>query len=148
MAQTRSTSSVSRHDAAHSTPAVIGAGTRVRGRLTGDGDVTVLGHVEGEVRLRGELFIAAGGHVVSDIDADALRVAGALEGDVAVTGDVTILAGAKVRGDVRGASVTLDEGGELDGRLDCEFSLPRELGAGGKDDDGAGEAANRPASRR
>jgi cytoskeletal protein CcmA (bactofilin family) len=78
--------------------------------------------------VRGELFIGEGARVVSDIDAGALRVAGTLEGDVSVTGDVAILAGAKVRGDVHGASVTLEEGADFDGRLDCEFDLPSDLG--------------------
>jgi len=123
MAQTRSTSTTTKH----ASPAVIGAGTRVRGRLTGDGDVEILGHLEGGVQLRGELFIGEGGRVVSDIDAGSLRVAGTLEGDVSVTGDVEILAGAKVRGDVRGASVSLEEGADLDGKLDCDFQLPSEL---------------------
>ena len=58
--------------------AVIAAGTRVHGRVSGDGDVTVEGHLEGEVTVRGELFIAEGGRVVSDIDASSLRVAGTL----------------------------------------------------------------------
>jgi cytoskeletal protein CcmA (bactofilin family) len=113
--------------AARSGAAVLGAGTRVRGRVTGSGDLTVLGSVEGEVHLRGALDIAEGGRVVSDVDADSLRVAGSLEGNASVSGDVTILAGARVKGDVRGASVMLDEGAELDGRLDSDFRLPREL---------------------
>ncbi len=116
---------------AHATPAVIGAGTRVNGRVTGDGDVTVLGHVEGQVRIRGTLVVEEGGAVHSDIEAEALRVGGSLEGDVNVSGDVTILAGAKVRGDVRGASIALHEGGDLDGRLDCDFTLPAELSGEG-----------------
>lgn len=128
MALTRSPSSASKHDAAlRSGPAVIGAGTRIRGRVTGDGDVTVLGQIEGELRVRGELFIGEGGRVVSDIDASALRIAGSLEGDVSVTGDVTILAGAKVRGDLHGARISVEEGADLDGRLDSEFDLPGEL---------------------
>ncbi len=127
MAQPRSASS-SRDDA-RSTPAVIGAGTRIRGRVTGDGEVTVLGRVEGEVHLRGALFVDEGGEVEADVDAEALRVGGTVQGNVSVSGDVTILSGAKVRGDVRGASVALHEGGELDGRVECEFSLPPELGA-------------------
>ena len=131
MAQTRSPSPVSRHGAGHASPAVIGAGTRIRGRLTGDGDVTILGQLEGGVQVRGELFIGEGGRVVSDIDAGALRVAGVLEGDVSVTGDIAMLAGAKVRCDLHGAHVSLEEGADFEGRLDCEFDLPSELGTAG-----------------
>jgi cytoskeletal protein CcmA (bactofilin family) len=127
MAQARSSSQTTRHAARGTSPAVIGAGTRVRGRVAGEGDLTIEGHVEGELSVKGELFIAAGGKVVSDIDASELRVAGSLEGDVAVTGEVTILAGARVKGDLHGSSISLEEGAELSGSLDCEFSLPSEL---------------------
>jgi cytoskeletal protein CcmA (bactofilin family) len=142
MAQTRLPSNASRHDAGHGSPAVIAAGTRVRGRVHGTGDLTVRGDVEGELHLRGELVIAEGGRVVSDVDADALRVSGELEGNVRVAGDVSILAGAKVRGDVQGASVSLEEGADLDGRLDSEFTLPRELLTG------AGSGEDGPRARR
>jgi cytoskeletal protein CcmA (bactofilin family) len=131
MAQARTSSSTSRQDSHRSSPAVIGAGARVRGKVSGEGDLTIEGQVEGEVVVRGQLFIAEGGRVVSDIDAAGLRVAGTLEGDVSVTGEVHILAGARVRGDLHGSSISLEEGAELDGSLDCEFSLPSELESGG-----------------
>jgi cytoskeletal protein CcmA (bactofilin family) len=99
--------------------------------VTGDGDVTIEGRVEGEVNLRGDLVIAEGGAVVSDVEAESLRVEGSLEGDANIRGDVVILAGAKVRGDLRGASISLDLGADLDGRLDSEFTLPRELAGPG-----------------
>jgi cytoskeletal protein CcmA (bactofilin family) len=140
MAQPRSSSSSA---AAHAA-AAIGPGSRVRGRVTGDGDLTVHGRLEGEVQLRGSLFIDEGAHVEANVDADALRVGGTLEGNVSVAGDVTILSGARVRGDVRGASIALHEGGELDGRLDSEFTLPRELGGGGE---GGDDNHKKPARR-
>ncbi len=140
MAQTRTPSPATRHEAGHGTSTVITAGTRIRGRVNGTGDLTVRGDVEGELHLRGQLVIAEGGRVVSDIDADGLRVSGELEGNVRVSGDVMIHAGAKVRGDLAGASVTLEEGADLDGRLDSDFTLPRELT--GESHDGA------PAARR
>jgi cytoskeletal protein CcmA (bactofilin family) len=105
----------------------IGGGTRVRGRVTGDGNLVVEGRVEGEIAVRGDLTIDSGGSVVSDVEATAVVVAGSLEGNVNATSTVTIRAGAHVRGDLRGTEVTLEEGAEFAGRLDCEFTLPEEL---------------------
>jgi cytoskeletal protein CcmA (bactofilin family) len=121
MAQAR-TSAASTHGEAR-----IGGGTRVRGRVSGDGNLVIEGHVEGEIAVRGDLLIDQGGSVVSDIDAQAVVVAGSLEGDVSATGTVAVRAGARVRGDLRGSEVTLEEGAEFTGRLDCEFDLPAEL---------------------
>jgi cytoskeletal protein CcmA (bactofilin family) len=105
----------------------IGGGTRVRGRVTGEGNLVVEGRVEGEISVRDDLTIDPGASVVSDIDANAVVVAGSLEGNVNASGTVTVRAGARVRGDLKGTEVTLEEGAEFAGRLDCEFTLPEEL---------------------
>ena len=123
MAQTRSTSRSSAGPGGR-----IGAGARVRGRIHGDGDLTVEGHVAGDVVLQGALTISEGGSVEADaVEAESLTVAGSLDGDVRVSGQVRALAGARVRGNVRGAAIAIDDGAQFAGRIDCEFSLPAEL---------------------
>jgi cytoskeletal protein CcmA (bactofilin family) len=111
--------------------AVIGASTRVRGRITGDGDLTVDGTVEGDVAIRGELVIGEGASLTSNVDAQSVTVSGALEGDVTARGPVRIGAGAKVRGNMHGEHVAIEEGAQFAGRLDCEFELPPELSGQG-----------------
>ena len=123
MAQTRS---ISRSSAGPS--GRIGAGAHVRGRIHGDGDLTVEGHVAGDVVLQGALTISEGGSVEANaVEAESLTVAGSLDGDVHVSGHVRALAGARVRGNVRGAAIAIDDGAQFAGRIDCEFSLPAEL---------------------
>ena len=116
----------------------IGSGARIRGRIHGDGDLTIEGTVEGEIALRGNLTIADGGSVTSDVEAQEVTISGALEGNVNASGQVRIATGSKVRGDLRGSSVSIEEGAEFAGRLECEFDLPAELG---------GSAPSRSASR-
>jgi cytoskeletal protein CcmA (bactofilin family) len=125
MAQARTTSHSDANRAARE--ATIGGGTRVRGKITGDGNLLVEGSVEGEIALRGDLTIREGGSVTSDVEAHAITILGSLEGDVLASGNVHISAGARVRGDVKGAEVAIDEGAEFAGRLDCDFQLPAEL---------------------
>jgi cytoskeletal protein CcmA (bactofilin family) len=108
--------------------AVIGRTTRVRGRVSGDGDLVIEGTVEGDIVLGGDLTIAEGGRATSSIQADAVTLRGELDGDVRARGVVRIEAGARVRGDVLGEAVALEEGAELVGRLDAAFELPAELG--------------------
>jgi cytoskeletal protein CcmA (bactofilin family) len=92
--------------------AVIGRSTRVRGRVTGEGDLRIEGHLEGDVDVKG-----------------ALTISGELEGDIrADGGTVHLEAGAKVRGDIQGESVSMDEGAEYVGNLNADFELPAELG--------------------
>jgi cytoskeletal protein CcmA (bactofilin family) len=140
MAQARSTS-----QSVDASGARVGGGARVRGRIHGDGDLVVEGHVEGDLSIRGELTVAEGAHVTSEaIEAQAVTIAGALEGDVSAAGAVRLLAGARVRGNLRGSAVTIEDGARFTGRLDCEFDLPSELGgaSGGERSEARGRTAS------
>ena len=124
--------------------AIIGSGARVRGRIHGDGDLTVEGTVDGDIQLRGHLVIAQGGHVTRGVEADQVTVAGALEGDINAKGAVFIAAGSRVRGDVHGEQIALEDGAEFAGRLDCDFELPPAMSTSGN----AGHAKEHAAGGR
>jgi cytoskeletal protein CcmA (bactofilin family) len=106
---------------------VVGRGARVRGRVTGEGDIRIEGQIDGEVTVSGDLSIEDGGAVTGDIAAGAVVIAGGLAGDVSARGTVTIQATAKVEGDMIGAEVHLEEGASFSGRIESEFDLPAEL---------------------
>jgi cytoskeletal protein CcmA (bactofilin family) len=111
--------------------AIIGRTTRVRGRITGDGDLIVDGIVDGDISVRGDLTIGEGAKASSAVDAQAVTVRGELDGDVSARGIVRLESGARMRGDIRslgGESIAIEEGAEFVGRLESEFELPPELG--------------------
>jgi cytoskeletal protein CcmA (bactofilin family) len=108
----------------------IGPGTRIRGRVTGDGDLVIGGHVEGDVLVRGDVTIADGASCTSNVEGHAVTVAGELSGDVTASGAVTISATARLRGDVHGATISLEDGASFAGRIECDFELPEGLGDG------------------
>lgn len=113
--------------------AVIGRSTRVRGRVSGDGDLLIEGSVEGDITVTGDLTIAEGGRATSSIEAVAVTLRGELDGDVRASGLIRIEAGARVRGDLHGDSISLEEGVELVGNLEMTFDLPAELGGSGSE---------------
>ena len=108
--------------------AVIGRSTRVRGRVSGDGDLRLEGTVEGDISLTGELTITDGARATSNVEARGVTVGGELEGVIRANGLVRIESGARVRGDIQGELVAIDDGAEFNGRLLAEFDLPEELG--------------------
>ncbi len=106
---------------------VLGRGTRVRGRIHGDGDLRVEGAVEGNVSVSGELLIDESAEVQGNVDAAVVTICGALTGDVSSRGGVVVRASAKVSGNLGSPEVSLEEGAEFSGRIDADFELPAEL---------------------
>jgi cytoskeletal protein CcmA (bactofilin family) len=106
---------------------VLGRGARVRGRISGEGDLRIEGEVEGDVTVSGDLTIEEGASVTGDVGAASLVVNGALKGDVDARGPVAVRAGASVEGDLSGSEVSLEEGAAFRGRIAADFELPPEL---------------------
>ena len=123
MAQARTTTRSSEGEAR------IGGGTRIRGRIAGDGDLVIEGEVEGDIALGGALSVAAGAKVTSDVEAREATIAGTLEGSVTASGPVRVVSGSRVRGNLKGSTVSIEDGAHFSGRLECDFDLPAELSA-------------------
>src|SRR6476661_4454764 len=110
-----------------SSEARVGSSTRIRGRVSGEGNLVVEGRIEGNVSVSGEVRVAEGAVVEGDvIEAGALEVGGSVEGELRVSGLVHAAAGSRVRGNVVGGTLALDDGASFEGRIENEFSLPPE----------------------
>ncbi len=118
----------------------LGRGSRVRGRISGRGDLHVEGQIEGDVAISGDLSVDEGGAITGDVAAASVVVDGAITGDVAATGAVAVRAGARVAGNLSGAEVSLDEGAAFSGRIDAVFDLPPELSAPSQSNTRGGQA--------
>jgi cytoskeletal protein CcmA (bactofilin family) len=123
MGQTRTSSKRTSGD-----ESTIGSGARIRGRVTGEGDLVVAGSVEGDILVQGDVTIEDGASCTSNVEGHAVTVAGTLSGDVSASGAVTIGATARFRGNVRGGAIELEDGAAFAGRIDCDFELPAGLG--------------------
>ncbi|HEY1958737.1 MAG TPA: polymer-forming cytoskeletal protein [Polyangiaceae bacterium] len=109
--------------------AVLGESVRIRGKISGDGDLSILGTVEGDVAMRGDLTIGENAHVESEsLEAHAVSIAGELKGDVNASGPVRLSATARVHGDLKGSEISIEEGAQFAGRLEADFELPAALG--------------------
>lgn len=106
---------------------VLGRGTRVRGRVRGDGHLRVEGAIEGEVAMAGDLTIDEGASIKGNIVAENVTIQGEVTGDVAARGTVFVRANAKVSGNLGGSEVSLDEGASFEGMIEAKFDLPAEL---------------------
>lgn len=110
---------------------VIGAGTIVSGHVRGDGSLEILGRVEGDVNVTGNVVIGASGRVRGSVHGAQLTIAGQVQGDLRGTLAVFLESGARVAGDISSPRVGI---------------APGALARGHVQTDGEPAAAARPAS--
>ncbi len=104
-------------------PGYLGAELVVRGRVSGEGDLTIEGSFEGELNLQGDLRVGGRGRVRAPVIARRVAVEGRLEGDVEAA-EVIVREGGRLVGDVRAPRVGLEDGGALLGTVEMDVELP------------------------
>lgn len=109
------------------TPGIIGKGIRIKGELSGTGDLVIEGTVEGRVQLDNHLIIESSGAVSAQIDVERLTVLGRAAGDIEARTKVELKASARVEGDIRAPSVVLEDGAAFRGTIHMEVGIPEEL---------------------
>jgi cytoskeletal protein CcmA (bactofilin family) len=97
------------------TVSVVAADLSVRGDLIAKGEVRVHGRVEGNIACD-TLLIAKGAEVIGDVVAKSARLCGTSTGKVAAE-TVFVTKTAKVVGDIHHASVSIEHGAQVEGRL-------------------------------
>ena len=111
--------------------AVLGEGVRIRGRISGEGDLSILGSVEGDVVVRGDLTIGEHAKIDSErLEAQGVNIMGEVDADVNASGPVRLRPTARVRGDLKASEVSIEEGAQFAGRIEADFELPAALGGG------------------
>src|SRR5271155_863154 len=118
----------------------IGRGTVVRGSVRGDGDLEILGHVEGSVAVSGELSIGEGALIKSDVSGRRVTVHGAVAGNVSATEAIVLEAGARVVGDLGAPQIGIRPGALVRGMVSTHRAVKSE-------DTTAPARASRPAAR-
>jgi cytoskeletal protein CcmA (bactofilin family) len=108
---------------------VLGTSVRIRGKISGEGDLQILGSVEGDVVVRGDLTIGESAHIETEnLEAQAVTIQGEVKGDVNATGPVRLGRTARVHGDLKGSEISIEEGAQFAGRIEADFELPASLG--------------------
>jgi cytoskeletal protein CcmA (bactofilin family) len=102
---------------------VLGPATRVTGRVTGSGGLSIEGTIQGDVSVTGPALVAAGAKVDGNIEAESLEVDGAVTGDVTTSGPIAVRSGALIRGELKGSEVSIELGSRVSVRLTTQFDL-------------------------
>jgi cytoskeletal protein CcmA (bactofilin family) len=96
------------------------------GNLRAQRDLRVEGELKGNVSCDGTLFVAEGGSVTANVDAEHVSVAGDLTGEIRCRGRLQILASGRVRAQVTAGSLVVHEGAIYEGQLQMAGIEPRQ----------------------
>jgi cytoskeletal protein CcmA (bactofilin family) len=102
---------------------VVGTGTRITGRISGNGALRIEGTVKGDVNVNGDTEVAEGASVEGNLNGESLDIAGSLLGDARASGAIAVRSSALVRGELRGAEISIEAGARVSVRLETEFEL-------------------------
>lgn len=97
----------------------IGAGSRIKGTVSGDSDVYVDGEIEGTITLpENALIVGLNGRVQARVKVRSLTLCGHLEGKVRVTEKIEIRQFGSLIGDLVTARIVVEDGAALRGSVD------------------------------
>ena len=106
---------------ANAAKAYISGTIAVKGELSGNEDVVIAGHFEGNINLPSQsLTITQGGKVRADVHANIIEIQGELIGDVEGMDKVLITPTGRMQGNIKSPRVILDDGAQFKGSIDME----------------------------
>jgi cytoskeletal protein CcmA (bactofilin family) len=108
-------------------PGVIGKGIRIKGELSGTGDLIIEGQVEGRIQLDNHLTIESSGVVSANIEVEKLTVLGRASGNIDATQKVEMRATSTVQGEIRAPSVVIEDGAAFKGSVHMDVGIPEDI---------------------
>ncbi len=97
---------------------VVGEKIQIRGELTGEGDLQLMGGFHGTIDLTGTIVIGEAAQVEADIAATNIIVGGHVKGNLIASGRVDLLPTGSVTGNVKTGSIAAAEGASLKGEIE------------------------------
>ena len=91
----------------------------IKGDISGGEDLVIAGRVEGSITLNGRvLTLAAGSHVVGEIEAGTVVVSGKLEGKVSAKERLDVKSTAVVNGTLSTSSLIVADGSQITAKVE------------------------------
>ena len=94
---------------------IIGEHTTFKGNVESDSSIKVIGRVEGDIKVSGDVVILINAVVIGNIIAENLVVAGMITGNVHIKRNLRLESTARLKGDMEVNSFVTDEGAVFEG---------------------------------
>lgn len=95
---------------------VIGAGTKLEGKVVSQGAIRIDGQLIGEIQSEANVIIGKEGNVEGDISAHNISVEGIVIGNLKASESIQLLKGCKLEGDVEAKALEIEKDAHFNGR--------------------------------
>ena len=95
----------------------FGKNLMIKGRVSGNGNVIVMGGLDGEFNLRGHIKIAQPAKIKGEVKADVISVNGKVEGKLSAQQRLHLDQTARIEGHITTPKLSIAEGASFDGEV-------------------------------
>jgi cytoskeletal protein CcmA (bactofilin family) len=95
----------------------FGKNLMIKGRVSGNGNVIILGGLDGEFNLRGRVKVAQSAKIKGEVKADVISVNGSVQGSLAAKDRIHLDQTARVEGQITTPKLSISEGASFDGEI-------------------------------
>ena len=100
----------------------FGKNLKIKGNVSGNGNMIIMGKFDGEFDLKGEITISEPARVKGNVKAGILSVKGNVDGNLTATTRVNIEKTAKIKGRIITPKITVVEGAQFNGEIEMTGS--------------------------
>ena len=95
----------------------FGKNLKITGRVSGNGDIIILGGLEGEFDLRGQVKVAQSAKIKGEVKADVISVNGNVRGSLIAKERIHLDQTARIEGQINTPRLSISEGASFDGEI-------------------------------
>ena len=103
----------------------FGKNLQIKGNVSGEGSLIIVGSFEGEFELKGRLQVAQGARIKGDIKATDIYVNGEIDGALTASEKVHLDTTARIKGGIATPRLSVLEGAKFDGKLQMSNQAAR-----------------------
>ena len=95
----------------------FGKNLMIKGRISGNGNVIILGGLDGEFDLRGRVKVAQSAKIKGEVKADVISVNGSVRGSLNAKERIHLDQTARIEGQISTPRLSISEGASFDGEI-------------------------------
>ena len=95
----------------------FGKNLMIKGRISGNGNVIILGGLDGEFNLRGRVKVAQSAKIKGEVKADVISVNGNVQGSLNAKERIHLDQTARIEGQIITPKLSISEGASFDGEI-------------------------------